>query len=214
MAKPGPQTRSDFEARLAEIWRRWNRGQSQWEISVALGICDRTVRNYLKTLENRWRKETSAGIAAHKEAELAKIQELFSTYWKSWEKSLDEKQTTSTEQSDTDTGARRKAAIKKESRDGNPAFLAGVQWCISEVCKIRGIYAPVSLDLSKMGTEEIIKLAQIIFGTGGAGQSNPDPLADRGRAGALEAGDHPAGGSSPAGSLQAMDPSGPSFDTE
>ena len=163
---PISKTNSQYEARLTEVWRLWNRGQRQWQIAEAIGITDRQVRYDLKTLENRWRKETSQGMAAHKEAQLARIEELYKTYYESWQKSLDEKQTTSTEQSDSDAGARRKAAIKKESRDGNAAFLAGVQWCISEVCKIRGIYAPVTLDLSRMTTEDLIKLAQSIFGAG------------------------------------------------
>ena len=167
MAKPGPQIKSQYEARLTEVWRLWNRGQRQWQIAQALDITDRQVRYDLKTLENRWRKETSQGMAAHKEAQLARIEELYKTYYESWQKSLGEKQTTSTEKSysgEDDAGARRKAAIKKESRDGNAAYLAGVQWCISEVCKIRGIYAPVTLDLSRMTTEDLIKLATSIFG--------------------------------------------------
>ena len=178
---PTAKTNSQYEARLTEVWRLWNRGQRQWQIAAALGITDRQVRYDLKTLENRWRAETGAGMAAHKEAQLARIEELFKTYWSSWQTSLNEKQTTSTEKSysgEDDAGARRKAAIKKESRDGNAAYLAGVQWCISEVCKIRGIYAPVTLDLSRMTTEDLIRLAQSIFsagphepGTAGEGQA-------------------------------------------
>ena len=154
MAKPGPQIKSQYEARLTEVWLLWNRGQRQWQIAEAIGITDRQFRYDLKTLENRWRAETSAGMAAHKEAQLARIEELFKTYWESWENSLSEKQTTSTEQSDSDAGARRKAAIKKENRDGNPAFLAGILACIEKRCKILGLDAP---DVHEI-TSQIVRL--------------------------------------------------------
>lgn len=162
---PKTKTNSQYEARLTEVWRLWNRGQRQWQIAAALGITDRQVRYDLKTLENRWRKETSAGMAAHKEAELAKIHELYLTYWMAWQKSCDEKLTTSTEQSEGDAGAKRKAALKKEQRDGNPAFLAGIQWCIERRCKILGLDAPITLDLTRMTTEELIRFAQAVFGS-------------------------------------------------
>jgi hypothetical protein len=32
--------------------------------------------------------------------------------------------------------------VRKEAREGNPAFLAGVQWCINKRCEIFGFDAP------------------------------------------------------------------------
>ena len=156
----GTKTNSQYEARLTEVWRLWNRGQRQWQIAQALDITDRQVRYDLKTLENRWRAETSKGMAAHMEAELARLNELELTYWNSWEKSCTEKQTTSTEQSEGDGGAKRRAALKKESRDGNPAFLAGVERCIERRCKILGIDAPIKIkDVTEMTDEELFFIA-------------------------------------------------------
>lgn len=162
MAKPGPQIKSKYEARLTEVWRMWNRGHRQWQIAAAIGITDRQVRYDLKTLENRWRKETSAGIAAHKEKVLAENQELLITYWQAWQHSLEEKTTSSTEKSagDAGNGERLKAAIKKEQREGNPAFLDGVMKCLQERCKILGLNAPIKYrEVSELTDEELNLIA-------------------------------------------------------
>lgn len=40
----------------------------------------------------------------------------------------------------------RRSVAEKEKLIGNPAYLTGVQWCISERCKLLGIYGAVKVD--------------------------------------------------------------------
>ena len=163
----GPKEEIKMEARRLRVSEFYLHGMTNLsQIARELNVDKAQISRDFKIIKEEWRKRCSQDLIFAKSEQLARIDEMMRIYFAAWFKSCDEKQTTSTEQSDSDAGARRKAAIKKESRDGNAAFLAGVQWCISEVCKIRGIYAPVSLDLSRMTTEDLITLAQSIFGTG------------------------------------------------
>jgi len=90
---------------------------------------------------------------AAKREELASIENLKREYWQAWERSLDEKTKTRTEQSTAPDRVDKKgnpikakgsakATVEKEMMLGNPAYLAGIQWCISERAKILGLYAP------------------------------------------------------------------------
>jgi hypothetical protein len=46
---------------------------------------------------------------------------------------------------------RQKQYLREEMRDGNPTFLAGIHWCISERLKIMGGYAPAAHHLAGAG---------------------------------------------------------------
>lgn len=160
--KPGPKTKSpaEKEAQLVEVWRLHNRGQTEWQIGQAMGLSTRMVRYDLKILADRWRAECAAGMAAQKEAELAKIHELYLVYWNAWQRSLEDRQTTSTKKISAPMMERAEAAIKKEQREGNPAFLAGIQWCIETRCKILGLNAPIKFrDVTELTDEELNRIA-------------------------------------------------------
>jgi hypothetical protein len=175
---PKIQSKSEKEERLALVWRLWNRGRTQFEIAKEVGISDRQVRYDLKTLEIRWRQESSAGIAAHKERQLARNEEIFRENWSAWLRSLEEKLTTATEQSDDSGGkGHKKASLKREQKEGNPAFLAGAAAAIERHCKILGI-PMTTLSLANLPTEELIRLAQTVFGAvPGAESGTPGQLA-------------------------------------
>jgi len=91
--------------------------------------------------------ESALGNINQKKArELTKIDNLERTYWRAWRRSCEDKEIDIAEKT-TDGAApghpvplpRTKAAKRREGQSGNPAFLAGVQWCIEQRCKITGI---------------------------------------------------------------------------
>lgn len=169
------RTKAEREELRHRIWQLRNRGMNQFQIAAEVGLSRRMVVGHMKIMELRWRRECAEGIAVHKEKVLAQNDELFREAWSAWLRSLDEKTTTSTEQSDGDTGSRRKAAIKKEQKEGNPAFLAQVSKCIETRCKILGL-STINLNLNNLSTQELIDLARHAF----AGTPTPGglPVAD------------------------------------
>lgn len=178
MASPKTRTRAEKEAQLVEVWRLHNRGQSAWQIGQVMGLSERMVRYDLKLLADRWRAECAAGIAAHKEAELAKVHELYLVYWDAWQKSLEDRQTTSTKKISAPMMDRAEAAIKKEQREGNPAFLAGIQWCIETRCKILGLNAPIKFrNVTELTDEELMRIAAAGPGNNPVRSDNGDPEA-------------------------------------
>jgi hypothetical protein len=131
---------------LTQIAGLYLRGKTQAAIAEELKITQQQVSYDLKIIQARWRKDTTIDMDEAKRKELARIDELERTYWTAWERSLDEKVKTRTEKRAGEEGG--KASIEKETLLGVPAYLAGVQWCISERCKLLGLYAPAKSALT------------------------------------------------------------------
>jgi hypothetical protein len=103
-------------------------------------------------LQQRWQQSALANLNEKKALELAKVDQLERTYWQAWEDSRKTRETTTSTTEKTSAAEsiahaktpplRLKAAMRKEARDGNPAFLEGVQWCINKRCAILGLDAP------------------------------------------------------------------------
>lgn len=115
-------------------------GKTQAAIADEVGITQQQVSYDLKSIQQRWRTDTAINLDEAKQRELARIDTLERTYWTAWERSLDEKTKTRTERRLGEETS--KASIEKETLLGVPAYLTGVQWCISERCKLLGLYAP------------------------------------------------------------------------
>src|SRR5262249_24223213 len=69
-------------------------------------------------------------------------------YWAAWEASKKEREITTTEQLTGGDGDRLKAVVRKEQQTGDPRYLAGVQSCIEQRCKLLGLNAPVETRLT------------------------------------------------------------------
>lgn len=137
------------EKDLQEIATRYLRGEFQATIAIDLKVSQQAVSDDLRTLRDRWRKATVMQLDEAKAKELAKIDHLELTYWTAWQESRGEKSKTLTRA--TQDKARTLAQVMKEQGDGNPAFLAGVQWCIEQRCKIMGHYAAAKTDITSAG---------------------------------------------------------------
>ncbi|NIP53215.1 MAG: hypothetical protein GWN94_14245, partial [Phycisphaerae bacterium] len=88
----------------------------------------------LKTIQKRWRTDTTIDLDEARQRELARIDQLEREYWQAWEKSKQPRKRVS----QTDKTVSRQT----EERTGDPRYLAGVQWCIQQRCKLLDIEAP------------------------------------------------------------------------
>jgi hypothetical protein len=167
-----PATRTKFqrERDLEEISTLYLQGWSQMRIAEKLNsdrdyaITQQTISNDLKEVNRRWRENTVIPIDDHKQKELARIDLLEQTYWSAWDKSLETAKTTSTKVKDLPASGKDKpgskqyeASTRNEERDGNPAFLAGVERCIKMRMDLLGLNAPVKSEDSMTIKWEIVR---------------------------------------------------------
>jgi len=146
------------ESDRAEIARRYLLGEGQASIGSSLGISQQQVSYDLGVLQKRWRESALIDIDEAKGKELARIDNLERTYWDAWQRSLSERTVTRTKRreqldarADGDAAlhaGHSEAQLQREQRDGNPAFLQGVQWCISKRVELLGLAEPTRVDIS------------------------------------------------------------------
>lgn len=146
------RTRFERERDLGLIAGLYCEGKTQVVIAERVGLTQQQISLDLKVVRERWLKASIESIDAAKGRELAKVDHLELTYWEAWERSLVEKQITATKKRQglrvvgkDEQAATTEASIRKEQRDGNPSYLAGVQWCIERRCKIMGTDAPTKV---------------------------------------------------------------------
>lgn len=132
MAK-NTRTKQKRESDLERIARLYLRGVRQVDIAAKVGISQQQVSYDLKELQRRWQANAIEAISEAKSRELARIDNLEREYWRAWGDSRKVKIETFTDI--------RRGTYQTIKRDGAPSYLAGVQWCIEQRCKILGIYA-------------------------------------------------------------------------
>lgn len=134
------------EKDLSDLARRYLKGETQAEIAASLGVNQSTISRDIRTLQKRWIASATSAFDAALAEQLAKIDELERTYWEAWQNSLSREVTTSRKKEGAGEGT--EASIRRETRDGNPAFLEGVRWCIERRCKLLGLNAPIRQDVT------------------------------------------------------------------
>jgi hypothetical protein len=126
-------------------------GQTQAAIAALLGLSQQQVSHDLLELRKRWRERALADTAEWVGEQLAKIDWIEREAMEAWARSKEERQTTNTERvvrplravsqgQQPATEQLDKASVRRYRRDGNVDFLTTIQWCISERCKILGLY--------------------------------------------------------------------------
>lgn len=146
------------EKDLRELANRYLKGKTQAEIAVELGVSQQAISDDLKLLQKRWQAASLMDLDEAKARELAKIDELERVYWAEWLVSKQEKQVTQTAKK----AGRAEAMVRKETRDGNPAYLAGVQWCIDRRCKLLGLDAPERTELTGKDGVPLFNVKEIL----------------------------------------------------
>lgn len=169
MAAP-KRTRIQRKADLPRITELYLSGHSQMEIGALLGISQAQISRDLKQVQQQWREQTTLDLDEAKQRELARIDTLERTYWDAWRLSKEERTKTRT----SSKGQDKSASIEKESLTGNPAYLAGVQWCIEQRCKLLGLNAPTRTEVTGKDGSPVEQVILVTLG----GHAPNDPAQD------------------------------------
>ena len=161
MAVTGPK-RTDFEreAHLLEIKDAYLRGETQASIAARLGLSQPQISRDISTIQRRWRESSLVDINEARQRELERIDALEREYWQAWEASKGEQQRSTASKA----GDVARAQVVKFDSAGDPRFLAGVQWCVEQRCKMLGLLAAVKnehtgADGGPVQTEIVIRYA-------------------------------------------------------
>lgn len=153
--------RSHYEAERdrLEISALFLRGCTHQEITNEINkkyysndpLSRQSISREISVILNHWRKDRAYNIDQQRAAELTKTDNLESTYWGAWERSMLDAQK-KTEKSILGDGIlRNEESIVTEPQVGDPRFLQGIQWCIERRCKLLGLDAPVRQDITTLG---------------------------------------------------------------
>ena len=147
MAAP-KRTKFQIEDERREIASLYLQGKTQQAIAERLDLSRQQIGYDLKAIQRRWREDTARDLDTDKSRELAKIDELERTYWQAWEDSLEQVTTETSSLVNSAKDSRNRATIRREDKQGNPAYLRGVMECIDRRCKLLGLDSPQKLEHS------------------------------------------------------------------
>lgn len=125
--------------RVADLYLQ---GWIQADIAAETGLSQPTISRDLKAIQKEWLTSTLVDFNEAKAREIAKVDRLEREYWRAWERSCEDAETTTQKAVDTDGKTRQEAIKTAKGQAGDPRFLSGVQWCIEKRCKIMGVDAP------------------------------------------------------------------------
>lgn len=126
-----------------------------------------SIHRDIVAIKKEWRESAIRNFDESVSIELAKLDRLEREHWESWERSKSEKQSTRSARRNrlgvngTSGGNDEFAEVKKEHRDGNPAFLDGVMKCIAKRCELLGLDQPKKVDATITG--EITETRENVF---------------------------------------------------
>jgi hypothetical protein len=135
------RTHTQRQADRATAARLILKGKSQSEVALQLGLSQPMVSYDLRIIREQWLDSAVRDFDEARAVELAKINALELEYWEQWELSKLPRTTEGSKlvEGGNYPGALTEASIKTQQREGNPAFLAGVQWCIDRRCRLLGL---------------------------------------------------------------------------
>ena len=137
------RTEFEREAQLSEIKDCYLRGETQMSIAAKFNLSQSQISRDLSTIQRRWRESSLVDINEARQRELDRIDVLEREYWGAWQDSRGEQQRSTASK----TGDQSRAQIVKYASAGDPRFLAGVQWCVEQRCKLLGLNAPTKHEL-------------------------------------------------------------------
>lgn len=138
------------ERRISQMYLH---GDLQADIAASLSLSQSTVSRAITKLQAEWRASSLIDINEAKARELAKIDALELEYWQAWRRSQEdaESEITKLQGGSTDAPSKLEKQTRREGQSGNPAFLAGIQWCINKRCEILGVNAPIKTQQENTG---------------------------------------------------------------
>jgi hypothetical protein len=160
-----------IESRRCQVADLFLRGvKRQTELGQRIGVNRSTISRDLRVLNDRWKASAVRDLDAAKGQELERLDQLEREAWQAWEKSKGAHESTTTEQTSTGAGERVKAAIRKDEQCGDPRYLAVVQWCIEQRCKLLGLNAPHRVAPASPDGDEppLIQIVEVALSNGRA----------------------------------------------
>lgn len=166
-------TRKPFqrERDLETIGNLYLQGWSQHRIVEKLNqerdyeLTQQTISNDLKEIQKRWQANTVMPLDTHKQKELARIDKLEEHYWQEYMASKEPRKITSkaakSKPGKPDAKGNATSQLEQtgteriEQREGNPAFLQGVERCIKLRCDLLGLNAPQKFKTEDWRTQAI-----------------------------------------------------------
>jgi hypothetical protein len=140
-----PEQRERDLERTADMYCR---GFKHSDIAREIGVSRTQIVYDLKEIRSNWLTSQVRDFNEAKEEELKKLDALEQEAWDAWRRSQTERTRTVTEKTEGDSSGRIKAQQTKETGYGDPRFLTVVQSCIDKRCKILGVEAPKSVELT------------------------------------------------------------------
>lgn len=128
-------------------------GKGASEIAQYVEVSHVQVLDDLKLIRKTWREHVIDDIREYQNRELDRIDHLERVYWQAWERSTQPKRTErhkvgreEPDPEDEEHTVRRllESTTTTTTRDGNPMFLMGIQWCIQARRELLGLDAPPS----------------------------------------------------------------------
>jgi hypothetical protein len=114
--RPTPADKLAILERRKRVANAYLRGMTQWEISQQEGVSRPTIKNDLNAIRSEWLEAAAEDYGTRRAKELARIDALEAVAWDGWQRS--------------------------EKGASDTRFLDRIAWCVSERCKILGLYAP------------------------------------------------------------------------
>lgn len=127
-------------------------GKTLSEIGAVVGVSKSVVHRDLQAIEAEWKAAALRDFDAAKAEQIARIQVLFRTYWDAWHASCqpsksEHRKTARSGKGDGPGSERMEVHISTKTHTGDPRYLDGVRWCITKICDLMGLNAPVQVDL-------------------------------------------------------------------
>lgn len=148
------RTKALREAHCEEMARHYARGMSQRALAKKYNLSQSQVSKdltaFFAKVAETYRPEKLKLLMAK---EHARLEEVMRRCWRAWFRSIRPKKTRTEEaltpksaQNYSQNGAKtpfqyKKVTYRRETRDGNPAFLRLILDCIDRVCKLFGLYS-------------------------------------------------------------------------
>jgi hypothetical protein len=144
-ASTGPK-RTDFERDRdrTEIARLYLTRIPHAKIAEMVHLSPGQVNTDLSYIRKEWQKARIRDFDADLNRELARVEALELEYWEAWRASKRPRKHETTQQRQAETVAL-VVTIRTDESEGNPQFLAGVQWCIDRRIKLLGLDAPIKV---------------------------------------------------------------------
>jgi len=128
------QKRTEIARRRAQVADWYCEGKTVYAIAELAGVHHATITRDLQAIRQEWREQAAERIGEAVAAELAKIDKLEREYWEAWRRSCKDTVTV-TDETNPDGSKHRE---QRTGQAGNPAFLAGVQWCVGKRLDLLG----------------------------------------------------------------------------